>query len=72
MTILHRLAADDAGQDLVEYALLASLVGIAALLVWQQLRDLVGVTYSDATGATGTVQTLSACTPDPGGSGCGA
>jgi Flp pilus assembly pilin Flp len=67
---LGGLARDDSGQDIVEYALLGALVGIAALLVWQQLAGLVGVTYDQTTGATGTVQDLSACTPDPGGGGC--
>jgi Flp pilus assembly pilin Flp len=64
------LVRDDSGQDIVEYALLGALIGIAALLVWQQLAALVGVTYDQTTGAAGTVQDLSACTPDPGGGGC--
>jgi Flp pilus assembly pilin Flp len=65
--LVERFAADEAGQDVVEYALLAALVGIAAIVIWQQLVTTVGVVYVNAD--TGT-QTLSACTPDPGGGGC--
>ena len=64
---LRRFVGDESGQDIVEYALLGALIGIAAILTWQQLATTVGVTY----GATDAgVQGLSACTPDPGGGGC--
>ena len=72
MTVLHRLAHEDAGQDIVEYALLAALVGVTAILVWEPISNIVADTYGDATGIGGDVQGLSACTPDPGGGGCGA
>jgi Flp pilus assembly pilin Flp len=58
---------DEDGQDLVEYALLGALIGIAAILTWQQLATTVGVVYGAADSAQ---QGLSACTPDPGGGGC--
>ena len=45
------------------FQLLSALVGIAAILVWQQLVDTVGATY---TAADTDVQTMAACTPDPG------
>jgi Flp pilus assembly pilin Flp len=69
-TELARLAREESGQDIVEYALLGALIGIATILVWQQLAATVGVTYQDTVGAAGTVQDLSGCTPDPGGAGC--
>ena len=58
---------DESGQDVVEYALLGALIGIAAILTWQQLAATVGVAYGTADAG---VQELSGCTPDPGGGGC--
>ena len=57
-----RFGSDDSGQDIVEYALLGALVGIAAILVWQQLVATVGTVYSAADAG---VQIKSTCTPDP-------
>ena len=54
--------SDDSGQDIVEYALLGALVGIAAILVWQQLLATVGTVY---TAADAGVQIKSTCKPDP-------
>jgi Flp pilus assembly pilin Flp len=63
----RRLAADESGQDIVEYALLGALIGIASILIWQQLGTTVFNVY---TAADTGVQNASACTPDPGGGGC--
>ena len=64
---LTRVFADDSGQDVVEYALLAAIVGLASVLTWKLLATAVGDVY----GAADTdVQGLSACTPNPGGGGC--
>ena len=60
---LRQLLVDDSGQDIVEYALLTAIIGIAAILIWNALTNQVGAVYSAAD--TG-VQNLSACTPDPG------
>jgi Flp pilus assembly pilin Flp len=65
--MFHRFICDDTGQDVVEYALLGALIGIAAILTWQQLAATVGAVYGEADVAQ---QGLSACTPDPGGGGC--
>ena len=65
--VLQRFVRDECGQDIIEYALLGALIGIAAILTWQQLATTVGVTYGTADAG---VQGLSACTPDPGGGGC--
>ena len=64
-----RFIADESGADIVEYALLAALVGIASILVWQQLVASVGTVY---TSADTNVQIKSSCTPDPisAGGGC--
>jgi Flp pilus assembly pilin Flp len=65
--MFSRLLDDDSGEDLIEYGLLAALVGIAAVLIWQQLVTTVGTAYVQA---NTNVQTFSACTPGPGGGGC--
>ena len=65
--MLRRFIREDTGQDIVEYALLGALVGIAAILTWQQLAATVANVYGAADSAQ---QGLSACTPDPGGGGC--
>jgi pilus assembly protein Flp/PilA len=52
---LRKLAADDSGQDLIEYALVAALVGLGALLAMRGLSNslknsfnAVGTTLSNA------------------------
>ncbi len=40
------LAADDHGQDLIEYALVAALVGVAAVSALRVLRNTVGNTFN--------------------------
>jgi Flp pilus assembly pilin Flp len=64
-----RLRSDESGQDVVEYALLGALIGIASILTWQLLVTTVGTVYSAADSA---VQTTSGCTPNPiaAGGGC--
>jgi Flp pilus assembly pilin Flp len=37
--LLRRLVSDEQGQDLVEYGLLASIVGIASLLAFSSIPD---------------------------------
>ena len=67
VTLLNVLTTDDSGQDIVEYALLGAIVGIGSILTWQLLATTVGDVYS---GADADVQSLSGCTPNPGGGGC--
>ena len=61
------LVRDESGQDLIEYGLLSALVGVAAILIWQQLVATVGTTYGQA---DGQVQGMSLCTPPPGATTC--
>ncbi|HXW05328.1 MAG TPA: hypothetical protein VD833_08855 [Vicinamibacterales bacterium] len=70
--MLQRFLREDDGQDILEYGLLAALIGIAAILIWQQTAATVGVGYNEAIGLNtpNGVQRISACTPDPGGGGC--
>src|SRR5688572_1417259 len=65
--LLLELALDDSGQDIVEYALLTAIIGIAAIAIWNELTLRVGIVY---TAADAGVQNLSACTPDPGQVSC--
>lgn len=46
--MMGRLAQEDSGQDTVEYALLAGLIGIASILAWQQVAAGVGNSYGAA------------------------
>jgi Flp pilus assembly pilin Flp len=62
-----RLLRDESGQDLIEHALLGALVGVASILTWKVLVTTVGNVYSTA---NADVQSVSTCTPDPGGGGC--
>jgi len=65
--MLFRFVHDDAGQDLIEYALLSSFIGLCALLVWLNIPPAIASAYARWDSG---VQSLSACTPDPGGGGC--
>jgi Flp pilus assembly pilin Flp len=65
--VLRRLLTDESGQDVIEYGLLGAIIGIASVVTWQLLRTAVNDVYVTA---DSDVQTVSACTPDPGGSGC--
>ena len=64
---VRELALGDSGQDIIEYALLTAIIGIAAIAIWNELTVRVGIVY---TAADTGVQNLSACTPDPGQVSC--
>ena len=67
LTLGLHLLSDESGQDVVEYALLGAIVGIASIVTWQLLVTTVGEVYG---AADSDVQGVSACTPNPGGGGC--
>jgi Flp pilus assembly pilin Flp len=58
---------DESGQDLIEYGLLAAFIGTVGIVAWANIGVNIGLKYSSWDSG---VQTLSACTPDPGGAGC--
>ena len=64
---LMQLLLDESGQDVIEYALLSAFIGTVGVLTWVNIKAGIGSAYS---GWDSGVQTLSACTPDPGGGGC--
>ena len=69
IAVWRRFRSEESGQDIVEYALLGALIGIASILTWQALVTTVGTVYGAADAG---VQTTSGCTPDPisAGGGC--
>ena len=60
-----RLAVEDHGQDLVEYALLTAAIGLAGSVVWPLIVDSMGAAYQ---GWDTGVQNLWE-PADPGGAG---
>jgi len=46
MNLWHRLLTDENGQDIVEYALLASFLGFAAMAGAEVLRLAMNATYA--------------------------
>jgi Flp pilus assembly pilin Flp len=67
--LFDRLTSEESGQDVIEYALLGALIGIASILIWQALVVTVANVYG---AADANVQIRSSCTPDPisAGGGC--
>jgi pilus assembly protein Flp/PilA len=45
-TVAARFAADDSGQDLIEYALLTAIIGISGVLILSTLSTTMGTAYS--------------------------
>lgn len=63
-TNLCKLLVDDSGQDLIEYALLTTFIGLAVIAVFDVLRNSIGVVFGAwNTGANDIWET-----PNPGGS----
>jgi len=62
--LLRHLLADEGGQDLVEYAMLTTVVGLAAIAVFDALRAAIGNTY----GSWETEVNNLWVPPDPSGS----
>jgi Flp pilus assembly pilin Flp len=50
--LLRRLAFDDRGQDLVEYALLTGAIGLGAASTWPLITDAIGTAYQGVDAAT--------------------
>ena len=46
--LLHRWLCEEAGQDLVEYALLAAFVGLAGLAGFTAISSAIGNNYADS------------------------
>lgn len=44
--LLKRLATEDSGQDLIEYALVAALVGLGAVVAMKGLKNSIGNSFN--------------------------
>ena len=62
---LRRLLTDDGGQDLIEYALLTGLIGLAGLAAFDFIQAAIGTTYSSWESSTNDLWEP----PDPIGGG---
>jgi Flp pilus assembly pilin Flp len=45
MTLLRRLAIETTGQDLIEYGLLTTFIGLAGAVAWVTIQAAVGHIY---------------------------
>jgi hypothetical protein len=65
MLPLHRWYREEAGQDILEYALLTSTIGLGAAVAMQLLGAAIGSTYAiwDANAQSDTLVEV----PDPAG-----
>lgn len=64
-SLLLKLLADDGGQDLVEYALLTTVVGLSAVVAFNLLQAAIGFAYGSwETGVNNIWES-----PDPTGGG---
>jgi Flp pilus assembly pilin Flp len=52
--VAARVIADDGGQDLIEYALLTAIIGVAGLLILSTLPTTMRTRYLDRNGAAQT------------------
>jgi Flp pilus assembly pilin Flp len=62
-----RLFWDESGQDVIEYALLSAFIGTVGIIAWRSIGTGIASAY---VGWDTGVQSISSCTPDPGGGGC--
>jgi Flp pilus assembly pilin Flp len=62
---VFRLIADDEGQDLIEYALLTTVIGLACIAVFDVIRQSIATAY----GTFNASANANWQPPDPGASG---
>ncbi len=58
MRTLWRFVREDAGQDLIEYALLAGFISLVAVLAIQSVGTGVNTVYADINTAVGNITPL--------------
>lgn len=61
--LLRRLLLSEAGQDVIEYALLTAAVGLAGIATWPALVTAIGNAYQALDGNTQNIWEV----PNPGG-----
>jgi hypothetical protein len=62
--IVRLIAADD-GQDVIEYALMSGVIGIAGLLVFPHIVEKLSDMYSDTITAMNDDALIQPCPPQP-------
>jgi len=62
LTILWRLMREDAGQDVIEYALLTAGIGIVSVATWPLIEAGIANVYADLDADTQAIWEV----PDPG------
>jgi Flp pilus assembly pilin Flp len=62
--LFRRLLTHEAGQDLIEYALLATFVGLVGIAAFSRLEAAIGTAYAAYISSTNNNWQM----PDPGGS----
>jgi pilus assembly protein Flp/PilA len=54
-TFLARLVREEAGQDLIEYALLAAFIALGAIVALQALGPAISGVFNNISGQVGTI-----------------
>ena len=62
LTLLHRLVVEENAQDLIEYALLCTVIGFAGAAAFQLIMSAIGNTYGQWDTQVNDLWN----TPDPG------
>jgi len=55
MGFWRRLVDDESGQDLIEYALLCTFIGLLGVASWDLVRTAINTTYTSWNTSTNTV-----------------
>ncbi len=63
MNLLRRFLEEEHGQDLIEYALLSTVLGFAGAATFQLIMDAMGITYGKWDNNVNAIWN----TPDPAG-----
>ena len=64
-SVVSRLCTDERGQDLIEYALLTTVIGFAAIAVFDTIRTAIAAVYVSWNTETNNIW----YPPDPAGGG---
>jgi Flp pilus assembly pilin Flp len=63
MSLLHRFITDETAQDLIEYALLSTVIAFAGAAAFQLIMSAIGSTYGSWDAGVNSLWN----TPDPAG-----
>ena len=63
MSLLHRFIVDETAQDLIEYALLSTVIAFAGAAAFQLIMSAIGTTYGSWDTGVNSLWN----TPDPAG-----